>query len=65
MPSLRCIYGLATVGFAVLSSALPALPKLSNQARGAYDRSVQNLARRQDPATGLPSGLGDVDILQL
>jgi len=65
MPSFKCICGLAAVGLAALSTALPAYPKLSKNARRAYDRSVENLERRQNPATGVPDGLGDVDILQL
>ena len=61
MPSIKKILGVVVVGLAIAVSALPAAPKLSDRAARAY-----NIAERQiDPATGLPDGLGDVDILQL
>lgn len=47
-----------------LTAALPAQPKLSPDVRALYDRSVDFLARRQNPATGLPDGIGDIDVLQ-
>lgn len=59
MPSIKKILGVVAAGLATVASALPAQPKLSFRAMKAYD-----LARRQNPATGLPDGLGDVDILQ-
>jgi hypothetical protein len=60
MPSIRKILGAVAVGLAAVTSALPAQPRISTRALRAMD-----LVRRQNPATGLPDGLGDVDILQL
>jgi hypothetical protein len=60
MPSIKQILGVVAVGLATVASTLPAQPKLSSRALKAYD-----LARRQNPATGLPDGLTDIDILQL
>jgi len=51
-----------------VATALPAQPKLSPQARKAYEYGVEArryLQARQDPATGLPDGLSDIDILEL
>jgi len=60
MPSIKQIIGAVALGFVSVTSALPAQPKLS-------ERSLTNfaLATRQNPATGLPDGLTDVDVLQL
>lgn len=60
MPSIRNIVGVVAVGLVTVVSALPAQPRLNPRALKAYD-----VMRRQNPATGLPDGLGDVDILQL
>jgi hypothetical protein len=60
MPSIRRILEVAVVGFAAVASGLPGQPKLSSRAVNAY-----NLAARQSASTGLPSGLTDVDVLQL
>lgn len=60
MPSFRQILGAVVVGMVTVTSAAPALPKLNPRVLKAYDI----LSRRQDPATGLPDGLGDIDILQ-
>jgi hypothetical protein len=52
----------------VTVSALPAQPKLSPQARRAYEygqEARRYLQARQNPATGLPDGLTDIDILEL
>ena len=43
-----------------VTSALPAMPKLSPRLLKMF-----NLAERQNPATGLPDGITDTDILQL
>jgi hypothetical protein len=60
MPSIRQILGAVAVGMVGVTSALPAMPKLSSRMANMF-----NLAARQNPATGLPDGLTDVDILQL
>jgi hypothetical protein len=68
MPSLRQIVGAVAVGLVAVATALPAQPKLSPQMRRAYDFGVlarKEMERRQDPATGLPDGLTDIDILEL
>jgi hypothetical protein len=68
MPSVRQILGAAAVGLVAVATALPALPRLSPQARRAYEYGVEArryLQERQDPATGLPDGLTDIDILVL
>lgn len=49
--------------------SLPGQPKLSFKARRAFEAG-QGLRRailesRQNPATGLPDGLGDLDVLEL
>jgi hypothetical protein len=67
MPSIRQILGAVAVGL-VTVSALPAQPKLSPQARRAYEygqEARRYLQARQNPATGLPDGLTDIDILEL
>jgi hypothetical protein len=67
MPSIRQILGAVAVGL-VAVSALPAQPKLSPQARRAYQygqEARRYLQERQNPATGLPDGLTDIDILEL
>lgn len=56
MPSITQVMGAVVVGLASVS-ALPAMPRLSPAAHRFY--------ARQNPATGLPDGLGDVDILEL
>lgn len=61
MPSLRQVLGAVVVGMVAVTTALPAQPKLSERTLKKYD-AVQ---RRQNPATGLPDGLTDVDVLQL
>jgi hypothetical protein len=61
MPSFRQVLVAAVVGMVTVTSAAPAQPKISARTLKAYDI----LTRRQNPATGLPDGLGDVDILQL
>jgi hypothetical protein len=68
MPSVRQILGAVAVGLVTVATALPAQPKLSPQARRAYEYGVEArkyLQARQDPATGLPDGLTDIDILEL
>jgi len=60
MPSIRQILGAVAVGMVGVTTALPALPKISGRMANMF-----NLAARQNPATGLPDGLTDVDILQL
>ena len=60
MPGVRHICGLMAVGLAAVGSALPAQPRLSPRGLKIY-----GLAERQATATGLPTGLTDVDILQL
>jgi hypothetical protein len=60
MPSFRNILEATVLSLAAVASALPAQPKLSSRAVRAYDLSARQLA-----STGLPAGLGDVDILQL
>ena len=68
MPSIRNILGAVAVGMVTVSTALPAQPKLSPMARRAYEYGVQArkaLQERQNPATGLPDGLTDIDILEL
>jgi hypothetical protein len=68
MPSFRQIVGAVAVGLVGVATALPAQPKLSPQMRRAYDFGVlarKEMERRQDPATGLPDGLTDIDILEL
>lgn len=56
MPSIRQVLGAVAVGL-VSVSAMPAGPRLSANLHKFYSR--------QNPATGLPDGLGDIDILEL
>ena len=56
MPSFTQVLGAVVVGLASVS-ALPAMPIPDGIAHKFYTR--------QNPATGLPDGLGDVDILEL
>lgn len=68
MPSVRQVLGAVAVGMVAVASALPAQPKLSAHARRAYQYGVEArkyLQERQNPATGLPDGLTDIDILTL
>jgi len=60
MPSIKQLIGVVALGLVSVVSALPAQPRLS-------ERSLKHfaLATRQNPATGLPDGLTDVDVLQL
>ncbi|KAH8597023.1 ferritin-like domain-containing protein [Bisporella sp. PMI_857] len=60
MPSFKQMVGLVAVGLATVGSAFPAIPKFSSRTMNAYS----NLVSRQNPATGLPDGLTDVDVLQ-
>lgn len=68
MPSFRqVVVGAVVLGMGLVN-ALPALPKMSPQMKRAYDFGVlarAEMDRRQNPATGLPDGLTDVDILEL
>ncbi len=59
MPSIKAIVGAAVVGFALVATALPAQPRLSQSAVSHYD-----LARRQNKAAAA-AGITDIDILQL
>jgi len=68
MPSIRQVLGAMAVGLVAVTSALPPQPKLSPQAKRAYEFGVlarKEMERRQNPTTGLPDGLTDVDILEL
>lgn len=68
MPSIRQIVGAMAVGMVALTTALPALPKMSPHMLRAYNAGVlarKNLESRQNPATGLPDGITDIDILEL
>lgn len=60
MPSIKQIIGAVALGFISITSALPAQPKLSSRLLKSFD-----LVTRQNPATGVPDGLTDVDVLQL
>jgi len=51
---MKQIFGVVVVGMAAVASALPAQWQESSI-----------ISKRQNPATGLPDGLGDIDILQL
>jgi hypothetical protein len=67
MPSFKQVVSVVVLGLGLVN-AYPALPKMSPQMRRAYDFGVAaraELDRRQDPATGLPDGLTDIDILEL
>lgn len=69
MPSIRQVLGAMAVGMVAVATALPAQPKISPMMRRAWDAGVaarKNLLEsRQNPTTGLPDGLTDVDILEL
>jgi hypothetical protein len=70
MPSFRQVAVSAAVLGMGLVNALPSLPKMSPQMKRAYDfgvaaRANMELEARQNPTTGLPDGLTDVDILEL
>ena len=69
MPSIRSVLGAVVVGLLATVTALPAAQKLSPYERRAYEfgqlARKHMLAERQNPATGLPDGLTDVDILEL
>ncbi|AEO56470.1 Ferritin/ribonucleotide reductase-like-protein [Thermothelomyces thermophilus ATCC 42464] len=58
MPSFRKTLGIAMAGLAAVSSALPALPKLSKDQMRIYEH-----AKRQNEAAAA-LGLNDIDILQ-
>ncbi|KAL2163081.1 hypothetical protein VTH06DRAFT_6917 [Thermothelomyces fergusii] len=58
MPSFRKTLGFAVAGLAAVSSALPALPKLSKDQMRIYEH-----AKRQNEAAAA-QGLNDIDILQ-
>ncbi|KAK2623606.1 hypothetical protein QTJ16_006787 [Diplocarpon rosae] len=70
MPSIRQILGAVAVGCVASSLALPAEPKYTYTAyeRRAYEfgqlARKHMLEERQNPTTGLPDGLTDVDILE-
>ncbi len=59
MPSITKTLGVVVAGLAAVSSALPAIPKLSKAQMKMYD-----LAKRQNAAAAA-LGLTDIDILQL
>ncbi|TVY15799.1 Protein rds1 [Lachnellula arida] len=59
MPSIRKVLGAVAIGMVTFTSALPAKPKLS-----PFLLKMSNLVERQNPATGLPDGITDTDILQ-
>ncbi|TQS35557.1 hypothetical protein Golomagni_04022 [Golovinomyces magnicellulatus] len=65
MREVMVILALSWIG---LVSTLPALPKLSPQARRAYEAGSElrrfTIDRRQNPATGLPDTLTDLDVLE-
>ncbi|KAJ5043086.1 uncharacterized protein L3040_004472 [Drepanopeziza brunnea f. sp. 'multigermtubi'] len=70
MPSMKSILCAVAVGCVASTMALPAAPKYTYTAyeKRAYEYGQQArklmLERRQNPATGLPDGLTDVDILE-
>jgi hypothetical protein len=59
MPSFKKTIGVVVAGLAALSSALPAVPKLSKSQMKMFQH-----AKRQNAAAAA-LGLNDVDILQL
>ena len=59
MPSLTKTLGLITAGLAALTSALPAVPKLTGN-----QLNIHSFMKRQN-ALAAAAGLTDVDILQL
>lgn len=69
MPSFKSMISVVVLGLGLVSAA-PGMPKMSPQMRRAYDFGVKarenmELSRRQNPTTGLPDALTDVDILEL
>ncbi|KAH7393672.1 ferritin-like domain-containing protein [Cadophora sp. MPI-SDFR-AT-0126] len=68
MPSIRSVMGAVVVGLLATVTALPAAQKLSPYERRAYEfgqlARKHMLEERQNPATGLPDGLTDIDILE-
>ncbi|CAD6498691.1 BgTH12-04352 [Blumeria graminis f. sp. triticale] len=68
MQKFMQIASLTAVALVGITSAIPALPQLSPQALRAYEAGQQVrrslLESRQNPQTGLPDGLTDVDILE-
>lgn len=67
MPSFRqVVVGAVVLGMGLVNAGV-ALPKMTPQMRRAYDFGVlarANMEARQNPATGLPDGLTDLDILE-
>ncbi|KAL2068481.1 hypothetical protein VTL71DRAFT_16579 [Oculimacula yallundae] len=65
MPSIRNVLSAVVVGLLATVTALPAAPKYERRAfeYGQLARKHM-LEARQNPATGLPDGLTDVDILE-
>lgn len=59
MPSFKKTFGAVVAGLAAVSSALPAVPKLSKTQMRMYEH-----AKRQNAAAAA-LGLNDIDILQL
>ncbi|KAG9232121.1 ferritin-like domain-containing protein [Amylocarpus encephaloides] len=59
MPSFRQIVGAVVTGLAMVAAA-PAGPRISARSLKMYNA----YERRQNPATGLPDGLTDIDVLQ-
>jgi hypothetical protein len=59
MPSLRSTLGAVVAGLAAVTSALPAVPKLTQSQMRMYEH-----AKRQNAAAAA-LGLTDIDILQL
>ncbi|KAK0099552.1 hypothetical protein ONS96_008055 [Cadophora gregata f. sp. sojae] len=68
MPSIRSVMGAVVVGLLATVTALPAAQKMSPYERRAYEfgqlARKHMLEERQNPTTGLPDGLTDVDILE-
>lgn len=62
MPSIRQILGAVAVGLVASAVALPTKEAAFEIGRLARKQMLQG---RQNPATGLPDGLTDVDILEL
>jgi hypothetical protein len=59
MPSFKKTLGVVVAGLAAVSSALPAIPKLTRSQMKMYEH-----AKRQNAAAAA-LGLTDIDILQL
>jgi len=60
MPSFKSLVEVMVVGLVAVTTALPALPKISERSRARYE-----MARRQASTAAASGGLSDVDILQL